>query len=153
SATGPRCAMRPARWPRSPAPPRTSRWPTCCPASMPARRAGRWCSRTATWPGSCPRQISAVPWSGSAATLARVGGQRPGVWETERLHVRRPVAETAVPGRLTWQAADVIGVATETPRVKTIAFDVPNWPGHRAGQHVDVRLTAEDGYQTERSYS
>ena len=40
-----------------------------------------------------------------------------------------------------------------TPRVKTLAFDVPEWPGHRAGQHVDVRLTAEDGYQAERSYS
>ena len=37
--------------------------------------------------------------------------------------------------------------------MKTIAFDVPGWPGHRAGQHVDVRLTAEDGYQTQRSYS
>jgi ferredoxin-NADP reductase len=41
----------------------------------------------------------------------------------------------------------------ETPRVKTVVFDVPGWPGHRAGQHVDVRLTAEDGYQAERSYS
>ena len=41
----------------------------------------------------------------------------------------------------------------ETARTKTIAFDVPGWSGHRAGQHVDVRLTAEDGYQAERSYS
>jgi ferredoxin-NADP reductase len=41
----------------------------------------------------------------------------------------------------------------ETPSVSTIVLDVPGWPGHRAGQHVDVRLTAEDGYQTERSYS
>ncbi len=41
----------------------------------------------------------------------------------------------------------------ETPRTKTLGFGVPAWPGHRAGQHVDVRLTAEDGYQTERSYS
>jgi ferredoxin-NADP reductase len=60
---------------------------------------------------------------------------------------------TTVLGRLTWQVADVAGVAAETPRVKTIAFDVPGWPGHRAGQHVDVRLTAEGGYQAERSYS
>ena len=37
--------------------------------------------------------------------------------------------------------------------MKTIAFDIPDWPGHRAGQHVDVRLTAEDGYQAQRSYS
>jgi ferredoxin-NADP reductase len=63
------------------------------------------------------------------------------------------VEGTTVLGRLTWQPADVVGVVAETPRVKTIAFDVPGWPGHRAGQHVDVRLTAEDGYQAERSYS
>ncbi len=52
---------------------------------------------------------------------------------------------TTVLGRLTWQAAEVVDVVTETPRVKTIAFDVPGWPGHRAGQHVDIRLTGEDG--------
>ena len=60
---------------------------------------------------------------------------------------------TTVLGRLTWQLADVVGVVAETPDVKTIAFDVAGWPGHRAGQHVDVRLTADDGYQAERSYS
>ena len=42
---------------------------------------------------------------------------------------------------------------TETARTRTLALDVPGWPGHRAGQHVDVRLTAEDGYQAQRSYS
>jgi ferredoxin-NADP reductase len=63
------------------------------------------------------------------------------------------VAGTAVLGRLTWRAAEVVEVRPETSRVKTLAFDVPDWPGHRAGQHVDVRLTAEDGYQAERSYS
>jgi ferredoxin-NADP reductase len=41
----------------------------------------------------------------------------------------------------------------ETPRVRSLALSVPGWPGHRAGQHVDVRLTAEDGYQAQRSYS
>lgn len=41
----------------------------------------------------------------------------------------------------------------ETPRVRTLVLDVPGWPGHQAGQHVDVRLTAEDGYQALRSYS
>jgi ferredoxin-NADP reductase len=56
-------------------------------------------------------------------------------------------------GGLTWQAAEVVEVIGETPRVKTIAFEVDGWSGHRAGQHVDVRLTAEDGYQAERSYS
>jgi ferredoxin-NADP reductase len=63
------------------------------------------------------------------------------------------MAGTAVLGRLSWRAATVVDVVPETPRVKTIAFDVPDWAGHRAGQHVDVRLTAEDGYQAERSYS
>ncbi|MGH2385714.1 MAG: ferredoxin reductase [Candidatus Limnocylindria bacterium] len=63
------------------------------------------------------------------------------------------MARAAILGRLTWRVADVLDVLPETPRVKTIAFDVPGWPGHRAGQHVDVRLTAEDGYQAQRSYS
>ena len=44
-------------------------------------------------------------------------------------------------------------IIPETPRVRTLVLDIPGWPGHRAGQHVDVRLTADDGYQTERSYS
>ncbi|MDX6490660.1 MAG: hypothetical protein QOD43_905 [Gaiellaceae bacterium] len=56
-------------------------------------------------------------------------------------------------GRLTWLAAEVVGGKWETPRVKTLALTVPGWAGHRAGQHLDVRLTAEDGYQAERSYS
>jgi ferredoxin-NADP reductase len=60
---------------------------------------------------------------------------------------------TAVLGRLSWQVAEVIDVVEETPRVKTIGFEIPGWAGHRAGQHVDVRLTAEDGYQAQRSYS
>jgi ferredoxin-NADP reductase len=63
------------------------------------------------------------------------------------------VAGAALLGRLTWQLAEVVDVVNETPRVETIIFDVPGWPGHRAGQHVDIRLTAEDGYRAERSYS
>ena len=63
------------------------------------------------------------------------------------------MAGTALPGRLTWQVAEVVEVITETPRTKTIVFDVRGWLGHQAGQHVDVRLTAENGYQVERSYS
>ena len=59
----------------------------------------------------------------------------------------------ALLGRLTWKLADLRDVVVENARVKTLALDVPEWPGHRTGQHVDVRLTAEDGYQTERSYS
>jgi ferredoxin-NADP reductase len=63
------------------------------------------------------------------------------------------VEGTTVLGRLNWQAATVTGLAAETPRVTTIGFDVPDWPGQQAGQHLDIRLTAADGYQAERSYS
>jgi ferredoxin-NADP reductase len=54
---------------------------------------------------------------------------------------------------IVWRAATVTEVMEETPQARTLRFDVPGWPGHQAGQHVDVRLTAEDGYVAERSYS
>jgi ferredoxin-NADP reductase len=57
------------------------------------------------------------------------------------------------PRRLLWRLADVVEVETETPRTKSLVLEVPGWEGHKAGQHVDVRLTAEDGYQAQRSYS
>lgn len=60
---------------------------------------------------------------------------------------------TAVLGRLTWLLAEVVEVVAETPRAVSIALDVSGWPGHLPGQHVDIRLTAEDGYQAQRSYS
>jgi ferredoxin-NADP reductase len=63
------------------------------------------------------------------------------------------MARAAVRGRLTWQLADVVETIEETPRVKSLVLRPPDWAGHRAGQHVDVRLTAEDGYQAQRSYS
>jgi ferredoxin-NADP reductase len=63
------------------------------------------------------------------------------------------MAGTAVRGRLTWQAATVGSLVEETPTARTLTLDVAGWPGHRAGQHVDVRLTADDGYQAERAYS
>jgi ferredoxin-NADP reductase len=63
------------------------------------------------------------------------------------------VAGAAVLGRLTWQVATVAEVRPETPRTKTLVLGLPEWEGHRAGQHVDIRLTAEDGYQAQRSYS
>lgn len=59
----------------------------------------------------------------------------------------------AVRGRLNWLQAEVVELVQETPRVKSIVFSVPGWLGHRPGQHVDIRLTAEDGYQAQRSYS
>jgi ferredoxin-NADP reductase len=63
------------------------------------------------------------------------------------------VERTALPRRLNWQLANVVEQIDETPRVRSIVLDCPDWPGHRAGQHVDVRLTAEDGYVAQRSYS
>jgi len=65
--------------------------------------------------------------------------------------VTAPVAQPA--RRIEWRTATVAKVIEETSTVRTLILDVPGWPGHRPGQHVDVRLTAEDGYQTQRSYS
>lgn len=63
------------------------------------------------------------------------------------------MAGTAVLGRLTWRVSTVASVRDETATARTIALKVPGWPGHHAGQHVDVRLTAADGYSAQRSYS
>jgi ferredoxin-NADP reductase len=57
------------------------------------------------------------------------------------------------PPRLRWMTAEVRNVIDETPRVRSLVLHLPEWPGHKAGQHVDVRLTADDGYQAQRSYS
>ena len=62
----------------------------------------------------------------------------------------RPVVR---PRRIEWRTATITEVIQETAHAKTLVMDVPGWPGHSAGQHVDIRLTAEDGYQAERSYS
>jgi ferredoxin-NADP reductase len=63
------------------------------------------------------------------------------------------VERTALQRRLNWQTGRVVDTVVETPRTRTITLAVPEWSGHRAGQHVDVRLTAPDGYQAQRSYS
>jgi ferredoxin-NADP reductase len=55
--------------------------------------------------------------------------------------------------RLKWQLGTVVEIRQETPTVKSLVLDLPDWTTHQAGQHVDVRLTAEDGYQAQRSYS
>lgn len=56
-------------------------------------------------------------------------------------------------GRLSWRPATVTDAFAETPRVRTLSLDVDGWDGHRPGQHVDLRVTADDGYQAGRSYS
>jgi ferredoxin-NADP reductase len=70
------------------------------------------------------------------------------------------VARAALLERLTvprapivWRVATVRAATAENAHARTLVLDVPGWPGHVAGQHVDVRLTAEDGYQAQRSYS
>jgi ferredoxin-NADP reductase len=63
------------------------------------------------------------------------------------------MARATVLGRLTWQVAAVSAIREETPTARTIVLDVPGWPGHVPGQHVDVRLTAADGYAAQRSFS
>jgi ferredoxin-NADP reductase len=66
---------------------------------------------------------------------------------------RAAVLGRLIPRRIVWRVVTVREVVVESPRARTLVLDVPDWPGHRAGQHVDVRLTAEDGYQAQRSYS
>src|ERR687888_1507304 len=63
------------------------------------------------------------------------------------------MTRAALQRRLTWRLGLLTTRIEETPRVRTLVLAVPGWPGHHAGQHVDVRLTAPDGYQTQRSYS
>ena len=63
------------------------------------------------------------------------------------------MARTAVSGRLSWLVATVKETRDETATARTLSLDVPGWPGHLAGQHVTARLTAEDGYSTQRDYS
>jgi ferredoxin-NADP reductase len=63
------------------------------------------------------------------------------------------VTEVAQRRRLRWLVATATGTRELTPSARTIVFDVPGWPGHAAGQHVDVKLTAPDGYSAQRSYS
>ena len=83
----------------------------------------------------------------------------PGFWEGRLPQPRRPLARAALLERLTgaapivWRRRPCVEIVDETAHARTIVLDVPDWPGHLAGQHVDVRLTAEDGYQAERSYS
>ncbi len=54
---------------------------------------------------------------------------------------------------IVWRPARVAQVVAESPSARTLLLDVPGWPGQLPGQHLDLRLTAEDGYQAQRSYS
>src|SRR5262245_27277340 len=130
---------------------------------QPGSMARRWRQSTAARPASWSRtSISGNRRNGSAGC---------GSWKTTSRASGSPSATTIMgtPGassamtvieapssagrRLAWRQVEVVERATETPRLPTLVLDVPGWPGHRAGQHVDVRLTADDGYQAQRSYS
>ncbi len=63
------------------------------------------------------------------------------------------MARAAILRRLSWAIAEVVARAEETSQVRSLTLAVPDWPGHLPGQHIDVRLTADDGYQAQRSYS
>lgn len=63
------------------------------------------------------------------------------------------MARAALRRRLSWQIGEVVRLVDETPRVRSLVLSMTGWAGHLAGQHVDVRLTADDGYQAQRSYS
>src|SRR5947207_7957108 len=63
------------------------------------------------------------------------------------------MARAAVSRRLTWRVGHLAGQREETATARTLVLDVPGWPGHLAGQHVDLRLTAADGYSAQRSFS
>ena len=67
--------------------------------------------------------------------------------------IEPPLPAGASARRLAWRRVEVVERVAETRRATTLVLDVPGWPGHLAGQHVDVRLTAPDGYQAQRSYS
>jgi ferredoxin-NADP reductase len=64
-----------------------------------------------------------------------------------------PAGPARAGARIAWRLGTVRATVDETADARTLVLDVPGWPGHRAGQHVDVRVTAEDGYQAQRSYS
>src|SRR6516225_3332597 len=81
----------------------------------------------------------------SAITCTAIRGEN-----NDMLATDRPVVG---PKRLRWQTAEVREVIAETPRVKSLVLHVADWPGHLPGQHVDIRLTGEGGYQAQRSYS
>ena len=63
------------------------------------------------------------------------------------------MAGAAVLGRLSWKVGTVVALRDETATARTIALQVPEWPGYLAGQRVDLRVTAADGYSAVREYS
>src|SRR5918999_4169696 len=117
-----------------------------------ADRRACWCrtstsGRVPSGSGDCGSLPTTSPASGRPWVTTTTG--TPG--ESSATGGTRAVA--VQPRRILWRLAEVIEVVAETPRTKSLVLEVPGWEGHKAGQHVDVRLTAEDGYRAQRSYS
>src|SRR5919112_1503040 len=117
-----------------------------------AARPACWCrtctsGRVPSGSGDCSSLPTTSPASGRpwATTIMATPGASSATGETKAVAVQ--------PRRTLWRLAEVIEVVPETLRTKSLLLEVPGWEGHKAGQHVDVRLTAEDGYQAQRSYS
>src|ERR687897_757000 len=118
--------------------------------SMAARRAC-WSHTSAS--GNRPSgSAGCASWS----TTSRASGSRSATTSTATLGASSAMlaidqSAESTGRRLRWRGVEVVETAPETARATTLVLDVEGWPGPRAGQHVDIRLTAEDGYQ--RSYS
>src|SRR6266852_5392457 len=92
--------------------------------------------------------------SPTATTTTEIHGARNGTGATRNpTNSEAEAVSSRGPRLLAWRIGEVAEITAETPKVSSIAIGVPDWPGHIAGQHVDVRLTADDGYQAQRSYS
>src|SRR5215203_3999528 len=111
--------------------------------------------RPASW---CPTSISGSRRNGSEGSASwrattQGSGKPPATTATGTRGRNSGTTVISAPKPTGWQQAAVVSIHPETPRAKTIRFTVAEWPGHLPGQHVDVRLTADDGYRAERSYS
>jgi ferredoxin-NADP reductase len=82
-----------------------------------------------------------------------IPGENSAIGVTKMANALSSVSSLPISRRIEWRFAEVVETLIETPVVKNLVLRVPDWPGHQPGQHVDVRLTAEDGYQAQRSYS
>src|SRR5260370_41924 len=99
-------------------------------------------------------RMSRASGSPTATTTTEIHGARNGTGETSHpTNSEATAVSSRGPRLLAWRIGEVAEITAETPKVSSIAIGMPDWPGHLAGQHVDVRLTAEDGYEAQRSYS
>src|SRR5436190_720195 len=103
-------------------------------------KARSGCAASASWTTTSP--ASGSHW---ATTTGATSGAKSATAATDRYPMMARLID--------WQLGTVAAVRDETPTVRSFTFSLPAWEGHRPGQHVDLRLTAEDGYSVERSYS